>query len=262
MHLQIKKFDPSRMGHDRVAMLIGKRNTGKSFLTKDVMYYQRKIPVGVVMSATEEGNGFYGSWVPDMFIYHDFDKTVIETIIERQRKACKAHGHAPNCFIILDDCMYDAKFLREKCMRALFMNGRHWNIFLMITAQYCGDIPPAIRSNIDFVFVLRENIIQNRERLYKNFFGVFPSFDTFCQVMDKCTENYECLVIDNTARTNKIDECVFWYKARPRADFRMGSPKLWQYHKKHFNKKWDNDEDESAPPRPRNKPKINLVKSH
>ena len=70
---------------------------------------------------------------------------------------------------------------------------------------------------------------------YKAFFGVFPTYDMFSQVMDACTENYECLVLDNTAKSNKITDCVFWYKARVRKNFRVGSPSFWQYHQRHYN---------------------------
>lgn len=99
------------------------------------------------------------------------------------------------------------------------------------------DLPPALRANVDYVFILRENIIQNREKLYKSFFGIFPSFDMFCKVMDACTENYECLVLDNTVKSNKIQDCVFWYKASVRKNFRVGSPQLWNLHKKMYNPK-------------------------
>ena len=46
----------------------------------------------------------------------------------------------------------------------------------------------------------------------------------FCKVMDACTENYECLVLDNTVKSNKIQDCVFWYKASLRKNFRVGDP--------------------------------------
>jgi len=104
--------------------------------------------------------------------------------------------------------------------------------------QYVMDLPPALRANVDYVFILRENIIQNREKLYKSFFGIFPSFDMFCKVMDACTENYECLVLDNTVKSNKITDCVFWYKAKIRNGFRVGSPQLWNMHKKTYNPKY------------------------
>ena len=117
------------------------------------------------------------------------------------------------------------------------MNGRHFNVFFMLTMQYVMDLPPALRANVDYVFILRENIIQNREKLYKSFFGIFPSFDMFCKVMDACTENYECLVLDNTVKSNKITDCVFWYKAKMHKNFKVGAPEYWHAHKKMFNPK-------------------------
>lgn len=247
-NLQIRKFNPKTIDDCRVILLIGKRNTGKSVLAKDLLYHKRHLPAGVVMSGTEEGNGWYSGWVPDSFIYNDFDKSVIEGVIDRQRRLSKA-DKAKNVFLVLDDCLYDKKLLREKCMRALFMNGRHWKVYMLLTAQYMMDVPPDIRSQIDYVFVLRENILQNRKRLYDTFFGVFPSFDVFCQVMDKCTENYECLVLDNTSRSNKIEDTVFWYKARVRDNFRLGSPLFWRFHSNNYDPDHDEKTLMSAPPR-------------
>ena len=65
-------------------------------------------------------------------------------------------------------------------------------------------IPPNLRTNIDYVFILREPYIANRKRIYENYAGMFPTFESFCQVMDQCTENYECLVIDNNVKSNKF----------------------------------------------------------
>ena len=61
--------------------------------------------------------------------------------------------------------------------------------------QFALGIPPNLRTNIDYVFILRENIVSNRKRIYEHYAGMFPSFEMFCQIMDQCTENYECLVI-------------------------------------------------------------------
>ena len=108
------------------------------------------------------------------------------------------------------------------------------------------DLPPALRANVDYVFILRENIIQNREKLYKSFFGIFPNFDMFSKVMDACTENYECLVLDNTVRSNRIQDCVFWYKAVVRKNFRVGGPELWKMHKKMYNPKHSSQREDDA----------------
>lgn len=58
--------------------------------------------------------------------------------------------------------------------------------------------------------------------------------------MDSCTENYECLVLDNTSKSNRIEDCVFWYKAKIRKNFKVGAPQYWQTHKKMFNPKHGN----------------------
>jgi hypothetical protein len=55
--------------------------------------------------------------------------------------------------------------------------------------------------------------------------------------MDACTENYECLVLDNTSKSNDVTNCVFWYKAALRKNFRCGSSAFWQFHQRNYNPK-------------------------
>ena len=116
-------------------------------------------------------------------------------------------------------------------MRLLFMNGRHWKIMLVITMQYPLGVPPNLRTNIDYTFILREPYINNRKRIYDNYAGMFPTFEAFSQVMNQCTENYECLVISNNAKSNKLEDQIFWYKASAHNSFRLGSAEFWEMSK-------------------------------
>jgi hypothetical protein len=59
MKLELKKFDPSTIKSDSVVVLIGKRNTGKSYCMKDILSYHKDLPVGVVISPTETANNFF-----------------------------------------------------------------------------------------------------------------------------------------------------------------------------------------------------------
>ena len=245
MNVQLKKFNPASMGDDKVCVFIGKRGTGKSTLVTDILYHKKHLPAGVVMSATEEGNHWYQQFIPDLFIYGEYDKDIIERVIERQRKMVNMKpppgkqeltSRDIGAFILMDDCMYDRRFLKDSCIRQCFMNGRHWKIFFMLTMQYCMDLSPDLRANVDYVFIARENVIQNREKLYKAFFGIFPNFDMFNQVMTACTENYEVLVLDNTSKSNRIEDCVFWYKAKIHQNFRVGSQQFWSLHQKTYKK--------------------------
>lgn len=252
MNLSIRKFNPKVMEERRknpsagppTCVIIGKRGTGKTHLVTDLLYYTRKIPMGVVMSGTEESAIHYAKYIPDLFIYDDFQPEVISQIITQQRKEIKKGDKIDHSlFILLDDCMYDKKSVKSKDIRGIFMNGRHWKIFFLLTMQYCMDLPPDLRSNVDYVFLLREPVIQNRIKLYKNFFGIFPTFDAFQEVMNACTENYDCLVLDNTAKSNKIEDVVFWYKAKhPIKKFKIGSKSLWKHHKQNYNTKHEEEE--------------------
>ena len=70
--ISLKKFDPSTIDHNRIIVAIGKRGTGKSTLVTDIFYHHRHIDAGIVMSATEESNGHWGNFIPELFIYNDF----------------------------------------------------------------------------------------------------------------------------------------------------------------------------------------------
>ena len=236
-NLSLRKFDMSRIKDDKVVVFIGKRDTGKSFLIRDLLFHHRGVPIGTVISGTESANSFYSTIIPPLFIHEEFNTMIIANMLKRQktlaekiRKDLETRGTTsvdPRTFIIMDDCLYDSTWTRDKYIRSLFMNGRHWKILYIVALQYCMGIPPNLRTNIDYVFILRENIVANRKRLYDQFAGMFPDFDSFCQIMDQCTENYECLVIDNNAKSNKIEDQVFWYKAASHPNFRIGAPEFW-----------------------------------
>ena len=278
MNLELKKFDMRNISFKAneakgpVVVLIGRRDTGKSFLIRDLLYYHQDIPIGTVISGTEEGNGFYGKLVPKLFIHNEYNTAIIENILKRQKQVLKQiHKEMeqfkrstidPRAFIILDDCLYDATWAKDKMMRLLFMNGRHWKLMLIITMQYPLGIPPTLRTNIDYVFILREPYIANRKRIYDNYAGMFPTFESFCQVMDQCTENFECLVINNNAKSNKMVDQVFWYKADGHNDFRLGSREFWE-----LSKQINDDDDDGEQYDPNNVkkrgagPKISVKKS-
>jgi len=276
MTLELKKFDMKNItfqpneNKGPVVVLIGRRDTGKSFLVRDLLYYKKDIPIGTVISGTEEGNGFYGTHVPRLFIHNEYNTAIIENVLKRQRQVLKQVKKEvatykrstidPRTFVILDDCLYDASWTKDKMMRLLFMNGRHWKVMLIITMQYPLGVPPNLRTNIDYVFILREPYIANRKRIYENYAGMFPTFEAFCQVMDQCTENYECLVINNNSKSNKLNDQIFWYKADPHGDFKMGSKEFWDLSKNMGS----DDEEESYDPKAshkKNNPKINVKKS-
>lgn len=270
MKLELRKFDISTITDDKVVVMIGKRNTGKSFLIKDLLYYNNTFQVGTVISGTESANHFYGEMIPKIFIHDEFKQSTIDNVVKRQQHVMKninqeisKYGHTsidPRAFLILDDCLYDSSWTKDKNVRALFMNGRHLKMFFIISMQYPLGIPPNLRTNIDYIFILRENIVANRKRIYDNYAGMFQNFEIFCQVMDQCTENYECLVIDNTTKSNKLEDNVFWYKASQHPKFKICNEQFWEMSR---NMKEDDENEENYDPSAfrKKKPVINVKKT-
>jgi hypothetical protein len=245
MDFNIRKFNMQLL-KDRTAMdsrkspmivIIGKKDTGKSFLVRDILFNtQDCYPIGTVISGTEVANEFFQHMVPSKFIHDKYSPEIVTKVIQRQlslkqaRNRSKVGGQSnvdPRAFLILDDCLYDASWIKEESTRYVFMNGRHVDLSTMITMQYPLGITPNLRTNVDFVFIMRENILGNRRRIYENYAGMFPTFEMFCQFMDQCTENYECLVICNNVPSNKLEDQVFWYKAADHPPFRLCAPQLW-----------------------------------
>jgi len=114
--------------------------------------------------------------------------------------------------------------------------------------------------------------VKQRERIYQQYAGMFDSYDAFSQVMLQCTENYECLVIDNKVQSNKIEDQVYWYKATDRQNFKLCSPELWnlqalESERQSMGLVRKPDEDEDGPYNPqiikkKNQPVIRVSKGY
>lgn len=95
MTLELKKFDMRSItfrpdeNKGPVVVLIGRRDTGKTYLVKDLLFHHQDIPIGTVISGTEAGNGFYGKMVPKLFIHDEYNSVLIENVLRRQKTVMK-----------------------------------------------------------------------------------------------------------------------------------------------------------------------------
>lgn len=117
LSLNMKKFDMKNIPQDAVCVFIGRRRTGKSTLVRDLLYHHQNMPIGTVISGTEESNGLYGKMVPQIFIYGEYTAAILDRYVKRQKmvmakiqqeqNAGRQSRIDPRSFLILDDCMYD-----------------------------------------------------------------------------------------------------------------------------------------------------------
>jgi hypothetical protein len=217
------------------------------------MYHHRDIPVCTVISPTESANRFYGDFIPRLFIHDEYSPEIIGRYVKRQKTVAKLvadekrqYGESkidPRAALVLDDTLFDNSWTKDKNMLYCFFNGRHVNSNVIITSQDALSMGPHLRGQLDYIFILKQPFYNQRKRLYEHYCSMFPTFEMFCKTLDQCTENYECMVINNKAVSNKIEDMVFWYKAESHENFRVGAPQFWKYNDEFLDEESDNEDD-------------------
>ena len=231
MKLKVKKFDPKTLKPHRISLIVGKRGSGKSKCLVDLLYNMPPVDFVIGMAPTEETIQTFKQFIPDGCIYNQFNQSKLEQMIALQREMVRKQINR-SFLLILDDCLYEKSVLKSTAMRELFLNGRHLHISMIICAQYVMDLSPDLRTNVDYIFAMRENIIANRAKLHKFFYGMFEKYEDFAKTMDATTSNFGSMVLDNTSKSNEIEDCVYWYRANVDIPpFKLGKGIFWKLDK-------------------------------
>lgn len=227
----VKNYQDPDQGGSKI-FIIGKPGSGKSTLIKSLFYYKSHIfPVAMAISGTESETGFYSGFMPDAYVYDEYDQDALTNFVVRQ-KGARQYLENPWAILIVDDCMDDITVFNKAPQPALFKNGRHWKMLYIVSLQYALDVKPHIRFNIDGVFIFRESNVAIRKKLYENYAGIVPSFQLFEKIMDTITGDFTALYIQTNSVSNDWTDCVFYYKAPIIEDFQFGCPEYRGYAKK------------------------------
>ena len=245
-NLELRKFNINDITSDNICVCIGQRNSGKTTLIKDVLYYHKNLPIGTVISGTEGANQFYSKIIPSLFIHEEYSPLFISNALKRQKLVVKkkmkdehTYGKSninPSAFLILDDCLNDDSIFKTNDIKNLFLKSRYNNLLFLISLNFIMEIPIFLRQYIDYIFIFRETNILKRKKIYEYYSGFFPTFEVFCLVMDHCTdEDYNCLVINNNAKSNKLEDQVYWYRANIHNDFKIGATEFWKHESNYYS---------------------------
>jgi hypothetical protein len=229
--------------------MIAKRGSGKSWITKAVIGKYADIPVGVIISPTEEDNPFFVDFFPDTFIFYKYESKILKKLLLRQKLILKKAREKrllgkyidPRAIVVMDDCLASkGTWAKDPLVYELLFNGRHRHITYILTMQYPLGITPELRSNFDYVFLLAEDITSNLKRIYEHYAGMFPDFNSFRQVFRQLTEDFGAMVIKNRgSRSNLFDKIAF-YKAPDltKVPLKFGCGQFKKYHKKNYDEDW------------------------
>jgi hypothetical protein len=233
----LSRFDMAKIPTDSTVGFFGKRGAGKTTLLREFLYRRWRIPTWLVFSGSEAGNGDFQRHIPGTYIYDELDRAALLGVLRTQMRL-RAHNiqdksyRPPPVAIIIEDMSYDMDLGRDKLLRFLFMNGRQFNILILISVQYMMDLHRSVRSMINFAFFLREPVPGNRERIHSEFGGILRDFNEFEKLFLNITDDRGCcMVVDMTSFGTRVEDWIFWYKSTViTADFKVGCEEYWREH--------------------------------
>jgi hypothetical protein len=240
---QILEFNLENMVANPAIVMIAKRGSGKSWITREILYHYRKIPGGTIISPTDRMDPFYKFFFPDLFIHHDISIVILQKLLARQtimlekKKQKKKKGLKvdPSCILVMDDCLSKKKsWANDDTINQILMDGRHYSLTYILTMQTPLGLLPDLRLNFDYVFLLKEDSALNIKKLYINYASVFDNVNDFKKVFSECTKDFCAMVIDNRKPADNICDKVFWFKAKMRK-FSFGCNQFKEIHKKYYN---------------------------
>ena len=230
--VKINTFDPSTFKPFRAILMVGKKGSGKSVLMNMVAWLlSNHADVALAFTPSTDSKDMFETFIPECMIFKHYNSDRICKLIEHQRECTERKERVNRVVLFLDDVTYDKTIFRRTEIRDILMNQRHLHITLVFTMQYCMDVGPDIRSQIDYVFAFQERIASGRKKLYTNFFGMFNKMDDFEKTFKACTERFECMVMDATQATNRLEDQVFYFKATTPdklPKFKLGRSVFWK----------------------------------
>ena len=104
-------------------------------------------------------------------------------------------------------------------------NQRNLMIITVLSAQFCYDLPPCCRSNLDYIFCTGDSAFSNVKRLHSAYFGVFRTVQEFHRVFQATTRDFSLCVSDCTQVAESPSDQVFWFRCPAKiAKFTIGLP--------------------------------------
>jgi hypothetical protein len=260
-HTRVHKFNPKDIPTIGRLFIYGRTGFGKTTVITDFLHTKRhSFERALVMVGSIGAKMHYEKIFPEITVMYGWHPDRLQRLIDYQSSRVQLGDKTP-LLVLMDDMMYQASnFINSKPIRWLLFNGRNALIALWISAQYCMDLPPAARGQLDLFVGCAEKLKPNRERIYKYLNPCFSTLADFDMVYKACTQNYEVVVFNMRSKSTDIQDNVFWYKSEPAPGkfrwkdgidfdgnkkqelvplFKMGpNGSWWEYNNKHFDKSY------------------------
>ena len=212
---QVLEFNPNTMVKNLSILIIGKRGTGKSILINHLLQFiqNREETNLTIVSPTERLNPYLRNKFTNAKIEYDLTDTFMEQYV-KTASDMKINKSNKSTTLVLDQCLAQKKcWARDPNIMEIVMNGRCYRINCIMVVQTPIGIPPEMRLNFDYVFIFGDDSHINKKKIWDNYVSMLPNYNVFERVFDVCTQDYKCMVINNIAHSENIQEKIFWFRA-------------------------------------------------
>ena len=201
----------------RAITIIAKRNSGKSYLLKNLLKYSIEIKEFdkiYCISPTEKINKFYSDIIPENCIFDSYSSEWVLSLIEKMSKINEGKTQQSqnpiNCLLILDDCTSDVNMHQAKAIKMLYTRGRHSFIAICVISQNLKSVSPVMRNNSDYILTGQLNA-SNIEQLCESYRCPIISKKDFITLYKNSTADYNFFVINNNSVSTDIDNINSYY---------------------------------------------------
>lgn len=209
---KFEEFDIASIADDTVIAVIGRRNSGKSTLVKDIIQSRYShITEGIVCSGSEKSNPFYRMFMaPSIAFCQSLNEEHLTGFISNAKLTPKTPK-----IVVLDDLAFSNAQKNSRALKEIIFNGRHFGCTVILVSQTAVDLgSPSVRGNVDIVFLTRENLIPAIEAAYKFFFSVFPTLREFKTLVDENKKHPYRTIVANMASFGGITDMIKVYTAK------------------------------------------------
>lgn len=198
--------DHSSMG------IIGSDTVYKQLIVKSIMNKLLMKPYNydiLMISSFSDMQDFYKNTYPTVKISGKYNDFVIDEFMKNSYKSNSSS------IIVLDIGNDYKNIINSQKFTELIYNSRCYKINLILLMPNIKDtyLPPQYRCNIDYVFILPNNDIDEQKRIWFQYCGIFSTLATFTEHYDKiCLQDCNSLVVCNRGSSENIQEKVFYRK--------------------------------------------------
>lgn len=247
------EFNTKQVPHPTI-LLVAKRFSGKSLTSVSIAEKLTNIKRWAAFCGTKDTEDFWAEKFESNASIRGPTKEGMEYLVSlikyQQRKVQKYKRlKLPWCDwyslgLIFDDCTASKSFRQSPILEDLFSNGRHYHCTILIAAQYIKQLPPPVRTNSDYMFILH-NSKRSLKILHDEYVEDPDDFGMFVDLVRGVTgqkdqngkDLYNALVYDNISRSNKLDDSFKIYRNESEAyieQIRLGDKQWREFNREHY----------------------------